>query len=201
VTQIVFVGSGDAFGSGGRRQTCIGLTGDDQFMLVGCGTTSVLGRKTMGLDPNLVSAVVISHLYGDHFGGLPFLILDGQFSGRTQPLLVAGPPGTRDRLTQAMELLFPGSSQIRRRFEVKVRELALDSSPQPLGAATVRGWEVDHASGAPIPSVSQSATTSTTRRCACTSMSWKRASSYSRTCRRTCSTTSMTSTCQPPATG
>jgi ribonuclease BN (tRNA processing enzyme) len=149
VTEVVFVGSGDAFGSGGRRQTCIGLTGDDQFMLVDCGTTSVLGLKALGFDPSLVSAVVISHLHGDHFGGLPFLILDGQFSGRTQPLAVAGPPGTRDRLTQAMEVLFPGSSQVRRRFEVEVRELALDGSPQPAGAATVRGWEVEHASGAP----------------------------------------------------
>jgi ribonuclease BN (tRNA processing enzyme) len=149
VTNVVFVGSGDAFGSGGRRQTCIGLTGDDQFMLVDCGTTSILGLKALGLDPSLVSAVVISHLHGDHFGGLPFLILDGQFSGRTRPLVVAGPPGTRDRLTQAMEVLFPGSSQVRRRFEVEVRELALDGSPQPAGAATVRGWEVEHASGAP----------------------------------------------------
>jgi ribonuclease BN (tRNA processing enzyme) len=149
VTNVVFVGSGDAFGSGGRRQTCIGLTGDDQFMLVDCGTTSILGLKALGLDPSLVSAVVISHLHGDHFGGLPFLILDGQFSGRTRPLVVAGPPGTRDRLTQAMEVLFPGSSQVRRRFEVEVRELALDGSPQPAGAATVRGWEVEHARGAP----------------------------------------------------
>jgi ribonuclease BN (tRNA processing enzyme) len=78
MTKIVFVGSGDAFGSGGRRQTCIALSGGDQFMLVDCGTTSVLGLKSLGFDPNSVSAVVISHLHGDHFGGLPFLILDGQ---------------------------------------------------------------------------------------------------------------------------
>jgi ribonuclease BN (tRNA processing enzyme) len=153
-TQVVFVGSGDAFGSGGRRQTCIGLTGDGQFMLVDCGTTSVLGLKAMGLDPNSVVAVVISHLHGDHFGGLPFLVLDGQFGGRTQPLLVAGPPGTRDRLFQTMEVLFPGSAQVRRKFDVEIRELALDGSPLPVGAATVRGWEVEHASGAPPLAVS-----------------------------------------------
>ena len=149
MTKIVFVGSGDAFGSGGRRQTCIALSGGDQFMLVDCGTTSVLGLKSLGFDPNSVSAVVISHLHGDHFGGLPFLILDGQFSGRTRPLLVAGPPGSRDRLTQALEVLFPGSSGVRRKFEVEVRELVPDGSAQQVGAATVRGWEVEHACGAP----------------------------------------------------
>jgi ribonuclease BN (tRNA processing enzyme) len=149
VNRVVFVGSGDAVGSGGRRQTCLALTGDDQVLLVDCGTTSLVGLKSCGIDPNEVSAVVISHLHGDHFGGLPFLILDGQFSGRTQPLLVAGPPGIRARLTQAMEVLFPGSSQVRRKFDVEVRELALDGSPLPAGAAIVRGWEVEHASGAP----------------------------------------------------
>ena len=41
----------------------------------------------------------VSHLHGDHFGGLPFLILDGQFSRRAAPLLIVGPPGTRQRLT------------------------------------------------------------------------------------------------------
>ena len=104
-------------------------------MLVDCGTTSVLGLKSLGFDPNSVSAVVISHLHGDHFGGLPFLILDGQFSGRTQPLLVAGPPGTADRLNQTMEALFPGSAGVRRKFDVEVRELVPDGSPQQVGEA------------------------------------------------------------------
>lgn len=147
--RVQFVGSGDAFGSGGRWQTCIHLAGGDQVMLVDCGATSLAALKAQGLDPSAVGAVVISHLHGDHFGGLPFLVLDGQFSGRSAPLLVAGPPGTRARLAQAMETLFPGSSQARRRFEVEVTELATDGTPAELGSATVRGWEVVHACGAP----------------------------------------------------
>ena len=65
------------------------------------------------------------------------------------PLLVAGPPGTRARLATAMEALFPGSSRADRRFPVEVTELATDGTPARLGAATVRGWEVEHACGAP----------------------------------------------------
>ena len=93
--------------------------------------------------------MAVTHLHGDHFGGLPFLILDGQFSRRLAPLLVAGPPGIRARLTQAMETLFPGSSRAHRRFPVEVTELATDGTPAGLGAASVRGWEVEHACGAP----------------------------------------------------
>jgi ribonuclease BN (tRNA processing enzyme) len=61
----------------------------------------------------------VSHLHGDHFGGLPFLILDGQFSRRTNPLTIAGPPSTARRLTEAMECLFPGSSAVARRFKLR----------------------------------------------------------------------------------
>jgi ribonuclease BN (tRNA processing enzyme) len=48
-----------------------------------------------------------------------------------------------------METLFPGSSNARRRFAVHVTELAVDGTPAQLGAATIRGWRVEHPSGAP----------------------------------------------------
>ena len=114
-----------------------------------CGATSLAALKAQRLDPGEVAAVMLTHLHGDHFGGLPFLILDGQFSRRTAPLAVAGPPGTAARLTAAMETLFPGSSQVRRRFPVEVTELATDGTPATVAGATVRGWQVEHACGAP----------------------------------------------------
>ena len=147
--QVRFVGSGDAVGSGGRWQTCIQVSAGGQVLLVDCGATTLAALKTQGVDPGDISAVAITHLHGDHFGGLPFLILDAQFSGRSAPLLIAGPPGTAARLGQAMEVLFPGSSSVHRRFPVEVTELLTDGTPAPLGAAVVRGWEVEHASGAP----------------------------------------------------
>jgi len=62
---------------------------------------------------------------------------------------VAGPPGIRSRLAEAMEILFPGSGSAHRRFPVEVIELATDGTPAALGAASVRGWEVEPACGAP----------------------------------------------------
>lgn len=94
----------------------------------------------------------VSHLHGDHFGGLPFLILDGQFSRRTRPLAVIGPPGTGRRLQAAMECLFPGSSAARRRFAVGVIELAPGSTAQAAGVE-VTAWAADHPSGAPALSL------------------------------------------------
>jgi ribonuclease BN (tRNA processing enzyme) len=152
--RVRFAGSGDAFGSGGRWQTCIHVSAGGTALLVDCGATSLTALKAQGLDPNDIGAVVVTHLHGDHFGGLPFLILDGQFSRRTDPLLVAGPPGIGARLADAMETLFPGSGRARRRFAVEVTELVPDGTPAAVGVASVRGWEVDHASGAPPLAVS-----------------------------------------------
>ena len=92
--------------------------------------------------------MLLTHLHGDHFGGLPFLILDGQFSRRTRPLVVAGPPGTRARVEGAMEVLFPGSSRVERRFAVEFVEL-VERAASRIGPATVTPFAAAHASGAP----------------------------------------------------
>jgi ribonuclease BN (tRNA processing enzyme) len=147
--RVTFAGCGDAFGSGGRMQACIHLRPDGgPPVLLDCGATSLTALKRCGLDPGEVGAVFVSHLHGDHFGGLPFLVLDGQFSGRAAPLTVVGPPGTAARLHAAMECLFPGSAAARRRFTVEVTELAPGATVQAAGVAAA-AWAADHPSGAP----------------------------------------------------
>jgi ribonuclease BN (tRNA processing enzyme) len=91
--RIRFLGCGDAFGSGGRLQTCILVQSNAHGCLVDCGASSLSALKRSGVDPNEIGTILISHLHGDHFGGLPFFVLDGQFSGRSKDLRVAGPPG------------------------------------------------------------------------------------------------------------
>ncbi len=146
---VTFAGSGDAFGSGGRYQACIHLRGpgDSGPVLLDCGATSLSALRRLALDPAEITAVLVSHLHGDHFGGLPFLILDGQFSRRTTPLTIAGPPGIGRRLTDAMECLFPGSSATPRRFGVETVELKPGCATAVAGLV-VTAWECDHPSGA-----------------------------------------------------
>jgi len=146
--EVQFIGSGDAFGSGGRFQTCVLLHGADRPLLIDCGASSLIAMKRLGIDPSTIKAVVLTHLHGDHFAGIPFLILDGQFSGRTAPLTIAGPPSTRERIDSAMEVLFPGSTKINRRFSVDFVEL-VDGRAVRVGPAEVTALGVEHASGAP----------------------------------------------------
>lgn len=142
---VTFAGSGDAFGSGGRLQACIAVQAGRQApILLDCGATSLVALKRQGIDPNEIAAVLVSHLHVDHYGGLPQLILDGQFNRREAPLTIAGPVGTTERLTSALELMFPGSSAVRRRFEVDVIELQPDDRETSIRDAVVRAVAVDH---------------------------------------------------------
>jgi ribonuclease BN (tRNA processing enzyme) len=143
-----FLGSGDAFGSGGRLQPAILVERDDFHALVDCGTTTLVALKRGAFDPGSVDVILVSHLHGDHFGGIPFFVLDAQFSRRTRPLVVAGPPGLDERLRLAMEIFFPGSSRVERKFETRVIEIPAETATS-LGAMEVVAYEVPHASGAP----------------------------------------------------
>ncbi len=148
--RVTFAGCGDAFGSGARFQACIHLEHGSLGapVLLDCGATSLTALRRCGLDPGEIGAVFVSHLHGDHFGGLPFLILDGQFSRRSRPLVVAGPAGTSQRLTEAMECMFPGSSRVRRRFGVEVVELR-PGHWQTVAGVRADAFEASHPSGAP----------------------------------------------------
>jgi ribonuclease BN (tRNA processing enzyme) len=109
--RITFAGTGDAFGSGGRLQSCVVVDGQQTTFLIDCGASSLPALRRIGRSPNDADAIVISHLHGDHFAGIPFLLLDAQYAGkRVRPLTIAGPEGTTTRIEQALEVLFPGAA-------------------------------------------------------------------------------------------
>ncbi|HEY7302390.1 MAG TPA: MBL fold metallo-hydrolase [Xanthobacteraceae bacterium] len=147
--RITIVGSGDAFGSGGRFNSCFWIETAKAILLVDCGASSPVALKQSGLDFDRVDAVVLSHLHGDHFGGLPFLLLDAQLvSKRERPLVISGPPGTQARLEAALEVFFPRATTNRWRFPLEFTEIAPGYPAQILGHSVTTA-EVVHQSGAP----------------------------------------------------
>jgi ribonuclease BN (tRNA processing enzyme) len=148
--QLQFVGCGDAFGSGGRSNTCFHVTGSSVNFLIDCGASSLPALKRLGITRDGIDLVLITHFHGDHFGGLPFLLLDAQFTRRTRPLVIAGPEGIEIRLAQLMEALFENSSRTKQRFELSVTALRPEEK-RSFGAVEVTPYPVVHGeSGGPF---------------------------------------------------
>jgi ribonuclease BN (tRNA processing enzyme) len=142
--RITFVGSGDAFAAGGRFQACLHLQADGvEPLLLDCGATSLVALRRLELDPSSLGYIALSHLHGDHFGGLPWLILDGQFAGRTRPLQILGPPGTQPRVNHAFEALYPGAANAERAFETRFVEFS-ERTAQGFGPANITAYPVVH---------------------------------------------------------
>jgi len=142
--RLQFVGCGDAFGSGGRFNTCFHVTGARANFLIDCGASSVVALKRHGISLNDIRAILFTHFHADHFGGIPFFILDAQFfSKRTAPLTIAGPEGLADYYQRVMETSFPGSSAIKQRFELGIVELR-ERETQSIDGLEVTGFKVNH---------------------------------------------------------
>jgi ribonuclease BN (tRNA processing enzyme) len=145
-----FVGSGDAFGSGGRLNTCFHVTGAQANFLIDCGASSLIGLKRLGIDRDAIDTILVSHFHGDHFGGIPYFVLDAHFGKRSRPLVIAGPPGIDGWYMRALEAAFEHFSAIRLAFDLKIATLP-ERAVTTLGALRVTPYPVQHGnSGGPF---------------------------------------------------
>jgi len=135
--RVTVLGAGDAFCNGGRRQSSYLIeTGDTNFFL-DCGTTTLLALKVLRIPAEMIDFVAISHLHGDHFGGLPFLFLEYLYERpRSRPLVVAGPPGTKDRVWALHKAMYRELSKRPMCFSLEFCEFT------PGQAQTVSGVEI-----------------------------------------------------------
>jgi len=144
--QLCCIGTGDAFGSGGRLSSCYYLKTPLAQILLDCGCSSLIGMQRCGVVAAEIDTVIISHLHGDHFGGIPYLLLEGKYaSRRRKPLTLIGPPGLQQRVEAVSKAFYPGIMGSKTNFPVEYRELEPKKSLQ-INSAHIECFQVKHGS-------------------------------------------------------
>lgn len=108
--KVLFLGVGEACDS--RHGNCsILVNGNGTTILLDCGF-SVPHRFFHYCDePDCLDTVWISHFHGDHFLGLPLLLLRFWEMQRTSPLLFVGQEQLQEKTIAALELAYPGFTE------------------------------------------------------------------------------------------
>jgi ribonuclease BN (tRNA processing enzyme) len=139
-----FVGCGDAFGSGGRFNTCFHLVGHNINALIDCGGSSLVGMNKLAIDRNDISTIFITHFHADHVGGLPYFILEANYVlKRKAALTIAGPPGLKARYAEMMESAYPGTSKLQLSFPLTLHEVEIGKRNE-IGKMRVTPFHVVH---------------------------------------------------------
>ncbi|MEE2755644.1 MAG: MBL fold metallo-hydrolase [Myxococcota bacterium] len=108
MSKLIFLGTSDAFNAAGRANSCYWVEDTHGRYMVDFGPTALLQCHRHGLDVDTLDGIFLTHLHGDHIGGLAILLVHLQFQvGRTRPFVIAGPDGTRERVRMLIESAYP----------------------------------------------------------------------------------------------
>ncbi len=113
--RICFLGVGEAFDEHYPNTSLLVSIPkpDGEFhVLLDCGFTAPGAYYRHAPDDartsSALDAVWISHFHGDHFMGLPLLLLRFWEEGRTRPLTIVGQAGVEEKVWAAFDLAYPG---------------------------------------------------------------------------------------------
>ena len=119
------LGSSDAFNSSGRCHASYLIDGPGTApVAIDFGATGLLSLRKANVSGRDIAAVIVTHLHGDHFGGLPFLLLDGMYhEPRSTPLELVGAVGLEKRVQDLFRGFYSDVADRPRAFETRYREL------------------------------------------------------------------------------
>jgi len=106
--KVHFLGVGEACDPERFNTSLLILSGSKKhYILLDCGFTTPHRYFADCFDPEQLDALWISHFHGDHFFGIPLLLLRFWEMRRSKPLLLVGPDGLQEKVEMALDLAYP----------------------------------------------------------------------------------------------
>lgn len=110
--EVILLGTGNPNPEPDRSGPAVAVLIDGHAYLVDAGPGIVRRAAAAGLRMDQLNRVFLTHLHSDHTLGLPDLIFTPAVTGRTVPIQIYGPPGTR-RMARHIEQAYKEDIQIR----------------------------------------------------------------------------------------
>jgi len=138
---VTFLGSANAFASEGRYWSSFIVDGKYQF---DAPPTLLPHLKQLKIPLAEIENIFITHGHGDHFVGLPFLLLEYVYmTERTKDLTIVGPPGCEEWLEDFCDRVYPRIIR-----EAGYNRIYVDADPsqevQQAGSLTFRAYQMNH---------------------------------------------------------
>jgi ribonuclease Z len=118
VLDVALVGTSGMMPLANRWLSAVLLRSRGHLVLFDCGEGTQISLRILGWGIKDIDLLLISHLHGDHVTGLPGLLLTLGNSGRTDPVLIVGPPGLQ-LVLRALLIITPHLP-----YELRYRELS-----------------------------------------------------------------------------
>jgi ribonuclease BN (tRNA processing enzyme) len=136
MVKIIFLGTGDAFCSGGRNMSGILVQDKGPGILLDCGPGALPRLNSKGFSTDDIDTILITHLHGDHFGGIPYILLEASRKRkRSHELLIVGPRSSETRTRRLYSELYPKEALEEPPFKIRFREV---NPGEPLSMKTRR---------------------------------------------------------------
>ena len=138
------IGTSDAFGAGGRRQSAYLLRAPGGSVLLDCGGTTASGLTALGIERDEIDAILLTHFHADHFGGIPLLVLGAHYADRrSRPLCIAGPRGVEKRVLEVARALGHSLDEHHLGFALRFLEIPTGATRE-VGPVEARAFATFH---------------------------------------------------------
>ncbi len=102
--EVIILGSANAIPGENHDNSHLVAVSEQRTVLVDSGNTPLSNLQKVGIEPNRLSDLILTHFHPDHVASAPLLLMDLWLLGRKQELTVHGLQDTIDRMEAMMDL-------------------------------------------------------------------------------------------------
>jgi ribonuclease Z len=104
MVRLIVLGASCLLATETRRPTHLACLGEEHGLLIDCGVSPRGRLEALGVNPNRIGDVFITHFHPDHAAGLPLFLMELSLRGRSEPMRVHACAESIRRIRKSMQM-------------------------------------------------------------------------------------------------